>query len=192
MKTHPRTLYVGAPTSVVRDALSLLLSEALSREIAVVAAPQLQDLRLGENDAILWCGTGEADELQSVLRRGGRGRRVILTTDEGMSESRLSTAVHVPFGTSTEDWLQRVRGALHLTLPSSAGVEAPLKLLGEREREVFRLLVDGIPNRSIAAKLKISPRTVETHRARILHKLDCASNAELVRYAVRHQLLDEI
>lgn len=65
----------------------------------------------------------------------------------------------------------------------------PLGILSDREREIFYLLADGLPNRVIAKKLFISPRTVETHRARILKKLNFSSTAELVRYAIRNNLL---
>jgi DNA-binding NarL/FixJ family response regulator len=65
----------------------------------------------------------------------------------------------------------------------------PLAELSKREREVFYLLADGMPNRVIAKKLFISPRTVETHRARVIKKLNCNSTADLIRYAIRNNLL---
>ncbi len=58
----------------------------------------------------------------------------------------------------------------------------------EREREVFELLVRGIDNETIAARLFISSATVSTHRERILHKLGVHSLAGLVRWAARHGL----
>jgi DNA-binding NarL/FixJ family response regulator len=57
--------------------------------------------------------------------------------------------------------------------------------LSEREREVFQLVAEGKTNKEIAALLFISPATVETHRARIMEKLDLHSAAEIVLYAVR-------
>jgi len=65
----------------------------------------------------------------------------------------------------------------------------PLSKLSKREREIFYLLADGSPNRVIAKKLFISPRTVETHRARIIKKLGFDSTADLIRYAIRNNLL---
>lgn len=64
-----------------------------------------------------------------------------------------------------------------------------LSLLSKREREVFYLLADGIPNRIIAKQLFVSPRTIETHRARVIKKLGLTSTAGLIKYAIRHQLL---
>ena len=68
-------------------------------------------------------------------------------------------------------------------------LEDPLSKLSKREREVFFLLSEGLPNREIAQKLFISPRTVETHRARVIKKLKCKSTADLIRYAIRHNLM---
>jgi len=61
--------------------------------------------------------------------------------------------------------------------------------LSDREREVFQLIAEGKTNKDIAAILFISPSTVETHRARILEKLDVHSAAEIVLYAVRRGVI---
>lgn len=66
----------------------------------------------------------------------------------------------------------------------------PLGILSARERDVFRLLVRGMTTRQIAAELKISGKTVDTHRERILKKLGLHSAVELVRYAAEHNVLD--
>jgi len=66
----------------------------------------------------------------------------------------------------------------------------PLAALTGREKEVFELVIRGMPNDSIAQTLNISRRTVETHRSRILHKLHAHSVADLMRFAARHGLLD--
>jgi DNA-binding NarL/FixJ family response regulator len=61
--------------------------------------------------------------------------------------------------------------------------------LSEREREVMRLLAEGKINKEVATALALSVRTVETHRANIMRKLELTSIVELVHYAVRHQLI---
>jgi len=63
--------------------------------------------------------------------------------------------------------------------------------LSDREREVLRLLALGHTNQEIAKRLYISIRTVETHRAHIMQKLDIGTRADLVRYALSSGLLDE-
>lgn len=60
-------------------------------------------------------------------------------------------------------------------------------ILTEREREVMGLLAEGMTNQQIAERLFISPRTVETHKANIMQKLDIADSVKLVRYAVEHK-----
>ena len=55
---------------------------------------------------------------------------------------------------------------------------------------MLRLVADGMSNQAIGPSLKISARTVEAHRSRIMLKLNLASVAELVRYAVRNQMVD--
>jgi two-component system, NarL family, response regulator NreC len=67
-------------------------------------------------------------------------------------------------------------------------VNDPLAALSPREREIFFLLAGGDHNTIIAKKLFISPRTVETHRSRVVKKLGLNSNAELIRFAIRHGL----
>ena len=62
--------------------------------------------------------------------------------------------------------------------------------LSEREREVLRLLAQGHTNQEIAAKLYISVRTAETHRAHIMQKLGFTTRSELVRYAIDNGMLD--
>ena len=61
--------------------------------------------------------------------------------------------------------------------------------LTPREREVAQLLAEGKTNWCVASILGISGKTVETHRAHIMLKLDCESTAELVRYAVRNLMV---
>ena len=61
--------------------------------------------------------------------------------------------------------------------------------LSDREREIFQLIAEGKANKEIAALLFISLSTVETHRARIMEKLDLHSAAEIVLYAVRRGVI---
>jgi DNA-binding NarL/FixJ family response regulator len=63
------------------------------------------------------------------------------------------------------------------------------ELLTDRERQVYQLLAEGNSNKEIAARLNLSLHTVETHRWRIMEKLDLHSTAELVLSAVRRGLV---
>jgi two-component system response regulator NreC len=64
------------------------------------------------------------------------------------------------------------------------------KELTSRERQIVRLLAEGKSNKEIAGALKISLRTVETHRARMMRKLGVTSVAQVVRYALRHGIAE--
>jgi RNA polymerase sigma factor (sigma-70 family) len=64
----------------------------------------------------------------------------------------------------------------------SNGDENRLSKLTEREIEIIKLIREGMSNKEIAETLFISPRTVETHRARILKKLDLKNSLSLVKF----------
>ncbi len=79
------------------------------------------------------------------------------------------------------DYVSHVREA-----PEAEGYAS----LSDREREVFFLLAKGLTNQQIADQLVISPSTVQTHRSRIMQKLGLQVRADLVRYAIRHGLIE--
>ena len=81
--------------------------------------------------------------------------------------------------------------ATGLTIADEDGEANPLTSLSAREGDIFRLIaVQGLTNAEIAQQLCISPKTVETHRTRIMKKLGVHSAAGLVRMAARHGLID--
>lgn len=61
--------------------------------------------------------------------------------------------------------------------------------LTSREKEVIRLVAEGCRNREIADHLGISVKTVETHRANIMNKLNLRGTVDLVHYAIREKLV---
>ncbi|MDB5953725.1 response regulator transcription factor [Ramlibacter sp.] len=67
---------------------------------------------------------------------------------------------------------------------------APHGALSNREFEVFRMLVAGQSVTGIAAALHLSVKTVSTHKANLMHKLDLQNPSELVRYAIKHGLAE--
>ena len=69
-------------------------------------------------------------------------------------------------------------------------LEDPYRGLTDREREVFHLIIEGQTTKEIARALDISVKTAENHRSRVLAKLEVRNTAELIRYAVKHRLLD--
>lgn len=71
---------------------------------------------------------------------------------------------------------------------NAAALESRLAQLSDRERQVLAAVVSGLPNKTIAYDLDISPRTVEVHRANIMAKMQARSLPELVRMAIAMDL----
>ncbi len=67
----------------------------------------------------------------------------------------------------------------------------PHSALSDREFQVFRLLVSGKAVSSIADELNLSVKTVSTHKARIMQKMNMSNPTELIRYALQHRLIDD-
>ncbi|HEY2012413.1 MAG TPA: response regulator transcription factor [Bryobacteraceae bacterium] len=70
-----------------------------------------------------------------------------------------------------------------------AGVEDSYELLSPREREILQLIAEGKSSKEIANLLNLSPYTVETHRARLMQKLNLRGVPELILYAVRRGII---
>jgi len=81
------------------------------------------------------------------------------------------------------DYLTRVQA-------DDSGARDSYKDLTAREREVLMLVADGLSNREIAEHLTLSLSTVQTHYAHIAEKLNLHNRTELVKYAIRHGLID--
>ena len=74
-------------------------------------------------------------------------------------------------------------------MPQTEG--PPHGALSDREFHVFQLLVSGKAVSDIAKELSLSVKTVSTHKARIMQKMNMSNPAELIRYAIRHRLIDD-
>ncbi len=72
--------------------------------------------------------------------------------------------------------------------PLAGSATPPLSALSPREREVLRLVADGVRTAEIARRLGITEATVEVHRRNVMHKLDLRTVAQLTKYAVREGL----
>ena len=72
--------------------------------------------------------------------------------------------------------------------PPSAAAAPPLSALSPREREVLRLVADGVRTAEIARRLGITEATIEVHRRNVMHKLELRTVAQLTKYAVREGL----
>jgi len=129
---------------------------------------------------------------REVLRCGALG--YVLKSD---AHSQLLAAVdHVrhgqPFFTNR---LQISMAQSYLRAPGSTAepdtaTVLPSSSLTPREIEVVRLLADGRSNKEVASKLGVSTRTIESHRNHIMNKMNFSSFSELIRFAVRNNIVE--
>ena len=80
--------------------------------------------------------------------------------------------------------------AQEMVFDRAAGTQrAPHEALSDREQHILRLLVQGLSINEIADQLSISNKTVSTHKARLMQKMQLRNNAELMRYGIEYRLV---
>jgi DNA-binding NarL/FixJ family response regulator len=154
----------------------VLLDLLMSRTSGYEAIPRLAEV--SPQSKVLVCSalTG-ASSVRQALSAGAEGYVAKHASDTDL----LSAIRRVAGGDLYVD------PALGAKLVTSAISE--LDAISERERDVLHLLALGYTNQEIARKLFISVRTVDTHRAHIMRKLELATRAELVLYALANGLV---
>jgi DNA-binding NarL/FixJ family response regulator len=172
------------------------LSVTLKPEIVVldVSMPELHGLEAARQIHAAVPGTEiviftmhESEELIRQALSSGVRAVVVKSDVEGHLIAAVESVLRhdVYFSPKVSETLRNV-----LMRTSEEGVSALTSgKLSEREREVTRLLAEGKNNKEVATALALSVRTVETHRANIMRKLEITSIVELVHYAVRHQVI---
>jgi len=139
-------------------------------------------LRHSELNVLILSMYSDENYVVQVLRAGARGYLLKDTAEEDLITAVRTVASGQPFFSPKiaklllGDGMQRLR---------QEGVSDSYDLLTAREREVLQLIAEGKSNKESAAALFVSPTTIETHRARIMDKLDLHSTADIVLYAVR-------
>jgi DNA-binding NarL/FixJ family response regulator len=142
---------------------------------------------------------------REIMRQEPRTRAVILTmhTEEPyvLEALRAGISGYVLKTQAGDDLVQAirevVRGAIYLSPGVSRAVvnayrsksDLPPDPLSPREHEVLQLVAEGKTTKEVAAMLGISVKTAESHRTRIMSKLDIHETAGLVRYAIRRGLV---
>lgn len=154
-------------------------------------------------------GLSGLEVTRRVSRRSPQTRIVILSmhADEAhvLEALRVGAAAYVLKESTAAELVRAVReaaaGRRYLSPPlSERAIEAyvqkaestaldPYERLTAREREVLHLVAEGHTNTQIADRLFISRRTVETHRANLMRKLDLQSQTDLISYALRRGIL---
>ncbi len=128
------------------------------------------------------------DLMRDVLAAGALGYLLKSDTAAHIEAAVEALAEHRPYFTAQ---LSKVMLDVYVGRRQEAqqdgGSAGPLTL---RERKILQLVAEGRGSKAVASVLDISVKTVETHRAVIMRKLGANSTAGLVRYAVRHRLVE--
>ena len=127
-------------------------------------------------EILIFTAEDNEDIMRACLRAGAGGYLLKSAPDQQIIEAVETLAQHRGYysGSVTEKLLRAGKNGSNLTT---------------REREILRLIGQGRRSREIAQMLGVSVRTVETHRAAGMRKLHLHSVAEVVRYAMREQLI---
>jgi DNA-binding NarL/FixJ family response regulator len=135
-------------------------------------------------EVLVFTGEDNEDLMHEALRAGARGYLLKSASDHEVIRAIETLALHQVYSSDsvTEKLIEKLTeqnngeeyGGAHLTM---------------REREVLRLIAEGHRGREIAEILGISLKTVDTHRAAFMRKLELRSVAQAVRYAVRTKLV---
>jgi DNA-binding NarL/FixJ family response regulator len=138
--------------------------------------------RLPKTEVLIFTMHDNETLIQELLKAGARGYLLKSDARRHLIGAIESLALHKPFFTA------KVSEALldsYLTKPHREGSS-----LTNRERSVVQLIAEGHTNKQIAHILDISLKTVETHRASVMRKLNLSSSAGLVRYAIRNRIVE--
>jgi DNA-binding NarL/FixJ family response regulator len=173
-------------------------AEQLKPDVAIldISMPDLNGVdaarrirRVSPHTEILILSSHYSDQLiQEILDAGVRGYVRKSDADRDLVIAVQALANHQPFFTScaTEVILANFNEG---NVPS--GLSEPIRYqLTSREREIIQLVTEGKNTKKIASSLYISAKTVATHRANIMRKLHLHTVTELVRYALKNQIIE--
>lgn len=197
--------------AIVRSGLRRVLADAEGIEVVAEAGDSytalekvevtrpdivVLDLALGAENAL--------DVLPDMLRKSQKTRVLVLSMfdDAQHVQDAMATGAHgyLLKDSAEEELVGAIRSLhageqyIHPTLGArlvKASIAGPSDPLTDREREVARLLALGHTNQEIASSIYVSVRTVETHRAHIMTKLNLQSRSDLVQWALSQNLIGQ-
>src|SRR5262252_9381405 len=137
---------------------------------------------LCHTEVLIFTMHDNATIIQELLKAGARGYLLKTDAQRHLIGAIEALAVHKTFFTT------KISEALLDSFISRPARER--SLLTHRERSVVQLVAEGHTNKQIARLLKISVKTVETHRGAIRRKLNLSSHIALIRYAIRNRIVE--
>jgi len=196
VKNHDRTVFIIDDDEAVRDSLKLLMkSVGLEVKCYSRAAEFLKTYKTGQAGCLILdirMPGMSGLELQQELLNLHATLPIIFITGHGdvpMAVQAIRDGaidfIQKPF--RDQDLIDRIHAALELDAQTRTklhklnSIGRNMDTLTKRERQILDMIVAGKPNKVIAAKLFLSQRTVEVHRARAMEKMEADSTADLVR-----------
>ncbi len=211
-RPQPLTVVLADDHIVVRSGLRVLLDSEPSIEVVAEAGdvPTTVEAVAEHRPDVLVLdlhmpGEPSLPVIPLLLERSPYTRVVVLTAQRDPSFAgealRLGASGYVPKEAAERQLLEAIRvaaeGGIYLEpelgarlAANSAAAGRAAAELSEREIEVLRLIARGLTNREMAARLHLSVRTVESHRARIQRKLGRSRRSDLVEYALGRGLIE--
>lgn len=181
--------------STGRQAVSLALETKPDVVVMDISMPELNGLEASRQirkglpkTEIVILSLHLSDQLAyEIIDAGIRGYVLKSDANRDLVSAVESLGMHRPFFTAkvSEMMMDGLRG----DKPRETRADARSRLTG-RQREIVQLLAEGKTSKEVAVALNISVKTAETHRANIMRRLELHSVSELVRYAVKNQIIE--
>ncbi|OLC28513.1 MAG: DNA-binding response regulator [Armatimonadetes bacterium 13_1_40CM_64_14] len=211
----PQTIVLADDHPIVRQGLRAVLDAEPDYEVVGEASDGLETLAVVERLKpsllivdVMMPGLNGLEVTRRVVERSPHTRVIVLSihADEAhvLEALRYGAAGYALKDVNIADLTRGLRevaaGRRYLSPPlSEHAIDAYAKraasststheTLTPREREILQLVAEGHTSAEIGVRLGISPRTVEVHRANLLHKLSLRTQADVIRYAIRRGLL---
>ena len=163
----------------------LIVDIGMPKMNGIEVAARVQKLARPPRVIILSMHSDESYILRALIA-GAKAYLLKDAADEDLLPALRAVAAGKPFfsaaitGVLIEDYIRQLR---------DRGLTDTYHLLTDREREVLQLLAEGRSNKEVAVLLDVGVSTVETHRARLMEKLNLHNTAEIVLYAVRKGII---
>jgi len=210
------TIALADDHQVVRQGLRALLEAEPDFSVVGDAGDGLSAIRLVDSLKpnillldLMMPGLNGQEVIRTVRKRQPKTRTIVLSMHSSepyvIEALKNGAAGYVLKDASSTDLIRAVRevmaGRRYLSAPLSeraidayqakarASLADRYEMLTRREREVLQLAAEGHTNSGIANRLSISPRTAETHRTNLMHKLGLHSQTELIKYAIERGII---
>jgi DNA-binding NarL/FixJ family response regulator len=215
LEARPAEVLIADELTLVREGLAALCNRIsgfqVISQVGTAAAALAEIQRLQPTIALLDLGLSDlaaTEVIRQVRARGNRTRCAVFSVRKDrktvLEVLRTGACGYLLKSSSFEQMAdalsQFIQGGIYvspqiemMSLFGDAGsrhADDPLESLSSREFQVFSLLVEGVRAKEIAARLSLSPKTVDTYRSSLMRKLDIHDVAGLVKFAIKRDLAD--